>query len=362
MTKYVIKRILLAFISLFIILSLTFLLMKTLPIEIPQGTTADVKLAFLVKQTNNGYMIELNSGSDFGGLTFDEVYQQYINLYGNPISSVRLLNSSDTHYFFNRPILDQYGAWLSSIFTKWDWGTSYAVDVNRDCMDIILAGLPYTIKVNVISVVISVPLGILLGVVAALNKNKATDNIISTIVMILISVPSFVLITFMIMIFGYNLKVLPTEWPKSFYPTGQKALGYIIPVVALSLGAICGYCRFTRAELCDVLSSDYLLLARTKGLTKRQAVIRHALRNAMVPILPSILAEIIGVLSGSMILESLYNIPGIGTIFINALNYRDYNLLMVDMAIFTMIGLLASIVLDLSYGFLDPRIRVGEKK
>lgn len=362
MTKYVIKRILLAFISLFIILSLTFLLMKTLPIEIPSGTTADVKLAFLIKQTNNGYMIELNSGSDFGALTFDEVYQQYINMYGNPISSVKLLNSNDTHYFFNRPILDQYGSWLKAIFTKWDWGTSYAVDVNRDCMDIILAGLPYTIKVNVISVIISVPLGILLGVVAALNKNKATDNIISTLVMILISVPSFVLITFMIMIFGYNLKLLPTEWPKSFYPTSQKVLGYIIPVVALSLSAICGYCRFTRAELCDVLSSDYLLLARTKGLTKRQAVLRHALRNAMVPILPSILAEIIGVLSGSMILESLYNIPGIGTIFINALNYRDYNLLMVDMAIFTMIGLLASIVLDLSYGFLDPRIRVGEKK
>lgn len=347
MTKYVIKRVIFAFISLFIILSLTFLLMKTLPMEIPQGTTAETKLAFLNTQAANGYLIA--STTQLSG-------------YGNPVASVRLLNSSTTYFFYNRPIMDQYGSWLNAIFTKWDWGTSYAVEVNTDCMDIILKGLPYTIKVNVIAVIISVPLGILLGIVAALNKNKTTDNVISTVVMILISVPSFVLITFMIMIFGYQLKWLPTEWPKSYHSLGQKALGYIIPVIALSLGAICGYCRFTRAELCDVLSSDYLLLARTKGLTKKQSVIRHALRNAMVPILPSILAEIVGVLSGSMILESLYNIPGIGTVFIDALNKRDYNLLMVDMALFTMIGLLAGIVLDLSYGFLDPRIRMGEKK
>lgn len=347
MTKYVIKRILLAFVSLFIILSLTFILMKTLPMDIPQGTTPEVKLAFLTKQADLGYLI--HSLEPLEG-------------YGSAISTVKLLNSTETHYFYSRPIMDQYFSWISGIFTRWDWGTSYAVEVNKDCMGIILRGLPVTIKVNVISVIISVPLGVFLGIVAALKKNKTTDNVISTLVMILISVPSFVLITFLVMIFGYNLKWLPTEWPKSYYPLSQKALGYIIPVIALSLGSICGYCRFTRAELCDVLSSDYLLLARTKGLTKRQSVIRHALRNAMVPILPSILAEIIGVLGGSMILESIYNIPGIGTVFFNALNAKDYNLLMVDMAVFTMIGLLAGIVLDLSYGFLDPRIRMGEKK
>ena len=346
MTKYVIKRILLAFISLFIILSLTFILMKTLPMDIPQGVTPDVKLAFLIKQSSNGYLVY--SVTPLQG-------------YGDPVATVKLITSDVTHYFYNRPIMEQYFSWLKGIFTRWDWGTSYAVDVNKDCMDIILSGLPFTLKVNVVSIVLAVPLGIILGIVAALNKNKATDNIISTMVMILISVPSFVLITFLIMIFGYNLKWFPTEWPKSYATLSTKVLGYIIPVVALSLGSICGYCRFTRAELCDVLASDYLLLARTKGLTKKQAVIRHALRNAMVPILPSILAEVVGVLSGSMILENLYNIPGIGTVFISALNMKDYNLLMVDMAFFTMIGLLASIILDLSYGFLDPTIRMGER-
>ena len=133
-------------------------------------------------------------------------------------------------------------------------------------------------------------------------------------------------------------------------------------MVALSFGSICGYARFTRAELCEVMSSEYLLLARTKGLTKRQAILRHALRNAMVPIVPSILAEFIGILGGSMILENLYGIPGIGSLFVTAMNQKDYNVLFVDMAVFTSIGLLAGVVLDISYGFIDPRIRMGAKK
>ncbi len=343
MAKYVIKRLLLAVVTLFIILSLTFVLIQLLPFEKPVGTLT-AQLAYYSKQASLGYMVETT------------VLDPSL---GTPLYTASIGNV--VHYFYKAPIMSQYFSWLSNIFTKWDWGVSKSVEPNVGVVYIITKGLPTTIKVNVISVVISVPLGVALGVLAALKKNKPTDHIISTIIMILISVPSFVIITFLILIFGYDLKILPTEWAKSYSPTSTKVLAYIIPVSALSFGSICGYCRFTRAELCEVLSSDYLLLARTKGLSKRQSVIRHALRNAMVPILPSILAEIVGVLSGSMILETLYNIPGIGTVFYSALTAKDYNLLMADMALFTTIGLLAGIVLDLSYGFLDPRIRMGEK-
>ena len=151
-------------------------------------------------------------------------------------------------------------------------------------------------------------------------------------------------------------------WPNPSDTISNKILAYFIPVMSLSFGSICGYTRFVRAELCEVMSSEYLLLARTKGLTKNQAITRHALKNAFVPILPSILAEFIGIFGGSMILEKLYGIPGIGDLYIRSINEKDYNVLMVDMAIFTTVGLLAGIVLDLSYGFIDPRIRMGEKK
>ena len=165
----------------------------------------------------------------------------------------------------------------------------------------------------------------------------------------------------MMLILCYKNSILPTQWPNPTDPVKNRILGYIIPVFCLSFGSICGYCRFVRAELCEVMENDYLLLARTKGLTKKQAIMRHAMKNAMVPIFPSILAEFIGILGGSMILENLYGIPGIGKLFITSLTVKDYNILFVDMAIFTTVSLLAGVVLDLSYGFIDPRIRMGAK-
>ena len=110
------------------------------------------------------------------------------------------------------------------------------------------------------------------------------------------------------------------------------------------------------------MESEYLLLARSKGLILRLAILRHALRNAMVPIVPAILAEFIGILGGSTILERLYGIPGIGGLFYDALNAKDYNVLFVDMALFTTISLVSGVFLDLSYGLIDPRIRMGAKK
>lgn len=344
MVKYVLKRLALAAITLFIILSLTFILMKLLPFSKPIGTT-NTLIGFYNKQVHLGYVLLTHARDD-------------------SLGTVLFNYTSDglENYYYARPVMEQYGSWLRDVFTEWNWGTSTVISPNVDVNDIIIKGLPITVEVNVWSVIIAVPLGIALGIWAALKKNKPTDHIISTLIMIFISVPSFIVITLLIMWLGYSLKVLPTSWPSSAAPASVKAAGFVIPVLSLSFGSICGYCRFTRAELCEVLSSDYLLLARTKGLTKSQAVLRHALRNAMVPILPSILAEVVGVLSGSMILETLYNIPGIGKLFYDAVTQKDFNVLMVDMALFTTIGLVAGIVLDLSYGFLDPRIRMGEKK
>ena len=132
-------------------------------------------------------------------------------------------------------------------------------------------------------------------------------------------------------------------------------------VIALSFSTIAGLTRFTRAELSEVLTGDYLLLARTKGLTRSQAVVRHAMRNAMVPILPMILGEFIYILGGSLIIESIFSIPGVGSLFVDSVNLRDYNFFMADTFFYTFIGLLSGLVIDLSYGFIDPRIKMGER-
>lgn len=346
MFKYVLKRIGLALATSFVILSLTFILIKLLPPQKPIGQEAQ-QIAYCETEVQRGYMYS------FKGQAHPE--------YGEPIFQVTAKDGMVT-YYYQVPVMTQYFNWLKNIILHFDWGVSRKIEPNVSASVIIGERLGYSIRINILSVLFSVPLGILLGILAALKKNTMTDHVISTLVMVFISIPSFVLITFLIYIFGYQLGWVPTKWPNVTDPLGQKVLGYILPVFCLSFGSICGYCRFTRAELCEVMESEYLLLARTKGLTKKQSILRHALRNAMVPIVPSILAEFISILGGSMILEGLYGIPGIGKLFIESLNAKDYNILFVDMAIFTTISLLAGVLLDISYGFIDPRIRMGAKK
>ena len=346
MFKYVLKRLFLAFFSIFLILSLTFILMKMLPFKLPIGTEGEIA-SYFNKQVHLGYVVDMRRRApELGQLLWN--YRDGLG---------------KNHFYYQTPIMQQYFSWLKGIVTEWNWGVSTYIQRGTEAIYIIGSRLPASISINIFSVLFSVPLGILLGIIAALKKNKPTDHIISTGIMVLISIPSFILIMILMYVFCYKLGWFPTQWPtEPTAPISEKILGYVIPVCALSFGSICGYARFTRAELCEVMSSDYLLLARTKGLTKRQAILRHALRNAMVPIVPSILAEFIGILGGSMILENLYGIPGIGDLFIKAMNLEDFNVLFVDMAIFTSIGLLAGVVLDLSYGFIDPRIRMGAKK
>lgn len=344
MGKYVIKRITLAFVTTFIILSITFILIKLLPFERPIGDDR-AQTTYFDRQYNLGYVYRFDLPTDkYGEL-----------LYKSPS------NKGKTSYYYMVPVMTQYVNWLKNIVTEWDWGDSKTFQPNVKATVIIMKRIGYSIRLNILSL-ISVPIGIMLGIWAALKKNTATDHIISTLVMVFISIPKFVLIIFLLQIFAYGLGWFPSTWPTDTAPLAERIRGYIIPVFSLSFGSVCGYCRFVRAELCDVLESDYLLLARTKGLTRHQAINRHALKNAMVPVFPAIVSEFIGILGGSMILEQLYGIPGIGKLFVLAMNYKDYDILFVDMAIFTTISLLAGVLVDLSYGFIDPRIRMGAKK
>ena len=345
--KYVIERLLLAIVTGFIILTLTFILVKILPEQLPAGEIAQ-KFSYYQEQVSLGYYLASPNPA--------------LTQYGSAVWTYTDEYSQQVTYFYKLPVMTQYGHWLVNVFTKWNWGKSSRIEVNQDVFRIIGDRLPPTMVVNAITIVIAVPLGILLGIWAALKRNKPTDRTISVLVMVLISIPSFVFISILIIVFGFTLGWLPTIWPASTATLGTRALGLIIPVVAGAFGSMCGYERLVRGELIEALSSDYLLLARTKGLTKSQSVMRHALRNAMVPVLPSILAEIVGIMGGSAILERIYSIPGIGNLFINSIERLDYNVMMADMAVFTLIGLIAGIVLDLSYGFLDPRIRMGERK
>lgn len=317
MVKYVIKRLLLMLMTLLIITCICFVLVRMLPpAELPPGDTHNAVIE--ARREAAGY---------------------------------------------NKPYLVQFGIFLKNVFTDFDWGLSDKLYFGQDVASIFLSKLPPTIFVNLYSIIISIPIGIALGIWAALKKNTWIDYTISTATMVVISVPSFVF-AFLIQYFlSYKLGWFPflmkegTDWL-----SWSMFVSMLPATLSLCFGTIAGFTRTTRAELTEVLTSEFMLLARTKGLTKTQATIRHAMKNCAVVILPAIFSSFIGIMSGSLVIEKIFSVPGIGNLYLNAINGRDYNIFMIDTVFYTAVGLLAGIVVDVSYGFIDPRIRMGSKK
>ena len=264
---------------------------------------------------------------------------------------------------YNEPYLKQFYIFVRDIVLDFDWGVSDKLFIGRDVWEIFVEKLPASMTVNLYSILLSIPIGIALGIFAALKKNTWVDYFISTATMIVISVPSFVYAFLIQYLFAYKLDWLPflvksgTDWL-----SWDMFVSMLSPIMALSFGVIAGFTRTTRAELTEVLTSEFMLLARTKGLTKAQATIRHAMRNCFVVVVPAIFGEFIGILGGSLIIEKIFSIPGVGGLSLNAINGRDYPIFMLTTVFYTAIGLAGGLVVDISYGFIDPRIRMGSKK
>ena len=264
---------------------------------------------------------------------------------------------------YNKPYLEQFGIFLKNVFTRFDWGVSEKLYIGRDVWEVFREKLPASMIVNLYSIIWTIPVGIGLGIFAALKKNTWIDYTISTLTMVVISVPSFVYAFLVQYVFCFKLRLFPFLMKGGTdYFSWPMFVSIVPPVLSLSFGVIAGFCRTTRAELTEVLTSEFMLLARTKGLTKAQATVRHALRNCFVVIVPGIFGEFIGILGGSLIIERIFSIPGVGGLTLNAINSLDYNIFILSTCFYTAIGLAASLVVDISYGFIDPRIRMGSKK
>lgn len=266
---------------------------------------------------------------------------------------------------YYKPLIEQYFIFLTRTLLGGDWGVGETAKYQAvEILDVFLEKLPNTIYINVLSMIISVPIGLALGIFAALKKNRWQDHVISIGVMVFISVPSYIYAFLVQYLFCYKLQWFPLLMSTT---TGYFSLTTFISampaVLSLSFGTIAGLTRYTRAELTEVLTSEFMLLARTKGLTRAQATTRHALRNSMVPIFPSIIAQFIGIISGSLIIENIFSIPGVGPLYVDSISSStpDYNMFMLLTCFYCLIGLLSGILVDISYGFIDPRIRMGAK-
>ena len=333
MFKYVSKRLGLMLLTFLIIFTMCFVLIKLLPIptNVLPGQDADVVMATL---EGRGWITNVQPGPN-GTFTYDRV-----------------------------PILIQYGNYIKRIFTQGDFGlvTTYGEYLGMDIAEVFVSHLPPTILINIYSTLIGVPIGLGLGILAALKKNKWQDQLINIFIILLISVPGIVLALMLQYVFCFKLGWFPLMMSTSDEYFSWEVFRSMIPAVfALCLSSIAGYARYTRAELSEVLTGDFMLLARTKGLTKKQAIFRHAMRNSMVVIFPSILSEFVSVLSGSLIIERMFGINGVGGLYLNSITFQDYDFFMLLSGFYTLVSLAAGIVIDISYGFIDPRIRMGAK-
>ena len=261
----------------------------------------------------------------------------------------------------DKPVYQQYFLFLKGLVLDGDWGVSIKVRPNVEVFDVIKDRIPASMALNVCALVLAIPLGILSGTIAALFKNKLPDYVISLMVIVCISVPSFIFASTM----QYFLAGKLHWFPVIYSPKGElmkKAWSMVLPVVALTFSPVATITRYLRGELIETLSSEYMLLARTKGLKKSQAVIRHAFRNSMVPMANIIIPMFTHILGGSLVVETIFSVPGLGGIMVDAINASDYSLAMGAMLFYSLISVATIFVVDISYGIIDPRIRVGGKK
>jgi len=274
---------------------------------------------------------------------------------GGPFDSDRALppeieKNIQAAYDLDKPLVEQYLIYLGRILIL-DFGPSLKI---RDFSvgELIAAGAPASMELGLSAILLALIVGVSFGTLAALRQNSGTDFSVMSVSMIGIAVPNFVMAPLLSLVLGVYLDWLPTSgW-------GGGAFRYkIMPVIALALPQIAYVARLTRGSMVEVLHSNFVRTARAKGLRERLVVIRHALKGAMMPVVSYLGPATAAVMTGSVVIETIFGVPGIGTYFVNAALNRDYPLVMGVIIVYAVLIMLLNLVVDLLYAVLDPKVR-----
>lgn len=308
MTKYVLKRLCYMFVSLFIVITITFFLMKLMP------------------------------GSPFNDTKLNAQQKEILN----------------EKYGLNDPVALQYVNYLKNVVTG-DFGNSFQYH-NMPVWDLVKPRLIPSMEMGITAMVIGVVLGLVLGVAAATKQNTWVDYTTTIISVIAVSVPSFVLAVLLQYVFAVKLEWFPVAGWEGFSTA-------ILPSLALSATVLATVARYIRTEMIEVLSSDYILLARAKGNSTLKVLFGHALRNALIPIITIIVPMLAGILTGTLTIENIFGVPGLGDQFVRSITTNDFSVIMATTILFSTLFIVSIFIVDILYGVIDPRIRVqGGKK
>ena len=284
------------------------------------------------------------------------------SIFENPEVDPEIQKLLERELHLDQPMYIQYYYFLKGVVTQGNFGTSYKIRPGMEVFTLSISRVPITMLLNGFSLLISIPLGIIAGTVAALRRNKPLDHIISFLIVIFISVPSFVFASMLQYFLTFKVHAFPTIYNPQAVTFAERMHSLFLPIIALALGPIATIGRYLRGELIENLNSEYLLLARTKGLTRAQSIVRHAFRNSMVPIANIIIPMITGIIGGSLVIERIFAVPGIGGLLIDSINAHDHFLTIMNLLFYSITSLVSILLVDISYGIIDPRIRIGGRK
>lgn len=307
MLKYTFKRILSGIITIFILITVTFFLMRSIP------------------------------GNPF--------------IKGEQRMPPEVLQRLNEKYGMDKPLFIQYLKYVGNIL-KGDFGESF-IRTSNTVNDLIARGFPFSARIGAVAIIISLLIGLVLGITSAIRRGKLIDGAAMVFATVGISIPTFVTSVLLLYLFAGVFHILPvyglTTWKH-----------YILPVTCLSFHPIAYIARMTRSSMLEVMQQDYIRTARAKGVREFFVIVKHGLRNAILPVVTYLGTLIAALLTGSFIVERLYAIPGIGKYFVDSISGRDYNLILGITVFFGIFVVVCNIVVDLLYGIIDPRVKMSE--
>ena len=308
MKKYLIKRIAISILTLLVILLLLFLMLEYMP------------------------------GSPFNDekLTVDQL---------------ALLNQK---YGLDKPVFIRFFNYVKNMLTG-DFGVSYSISKNTPISALLQTRLPISLRIGGQAVLLGTIIGLILGVIAAIKHNTIWDTITTIISVLGVSLPSYVFALGLSYYLGFKITLFPL-----LYSAESPFKSTVLPTIALCMFTIATIARFTRTEMLEVLGSDYMQLAESKGISGIKLLTRHALRNALIPIITVLAPLVVGLMTGSLVIEKIISIPGIGSLLVTAIQSNDYNVIVALAFIYSAMYILIMLVVDVLYGLVDPRIRLAK--
>jgi len=278
---------------------------------------------------------------------------------GTPFNDEKLSEASkallNAKYGLDQPFFSRFGIYMKNILTEFDFGISLSIQRNWMVKNIVLPRLGISVRIGLQALALGTFMGIILGVLSASKKNTWVDTLATLIAIVGVSIPSYVFALLLSYVFGFRIPIFSI-----IFNFNDPIKSSILPTIALSMFVMAQVTRFLRTELIEVLGSDYIRLVEAKGVSKFKVIYRHGLRNALISVITILGPLTVTLLTGSLVVEKVYAVPGIGSLLVNGILTNDYNVIVMIAFVYSALYITMNLFVDILYGIIDPRIRVAK--